>query len=193
MNDFAHKCKSPFLSLSLEENANLKAPWQGHSGSQSPRNWPSIILYSTTLSLSTTYKYHSNLRQMSLSSASNRTVTWCKWRANLRQVTRQSDASYKVVQCDFSLLIHSCYHINTHEAASLPLQTRGRCLLRMRSKWCESSRGLPSVHSLFPWKQEIVVYWVWEVKNVKARMDCFQFILPSLENKRHCLLKMRSK
>ena len=97
MNDFAHKCKNPFLSLSLEENASLKAPWQGHSGSQSPRNWPSIILYSTTLSLSTTYKYHSNLHQMSLSSASNRTVTWCKWRANLRQVTRQSDASYKTV------------------------------------------------------------------------------------------------
>ena len=184
MNDFTHKCKSPFLSLSFEENANLKAPWQGHSGSQSPRNWPSIILYSTTLSLSTTYKYHSNLRQMSLSSASNRTVTWCKWHANLRQVTRQSDASYKVVQCDFSLLIHSCYHINTHEAVSLPLQTRGRCLLRMRSKWGESSRGLPSVHSSLPWKQEIVVYWVWEVKNVKAHMECPQFALPSLGNRR---------
>ena len=42
---------------------------------------------------------------------------------NLRQVTRSSDASYKVVQCDFSLLIHSFYHINTHEAASLPLET----------------------------------------------------------------------
>ena len=193
MNDFAHKCKSLFLSLSVEENASLKAPWQGHSGFQSHRNWPSIILHSTTLSLSTTYKYHSNLRQMSLSSASNRTVTWCKWRTNLRQVTRSSDASYKVVQYDFSLLILSCYHINTHEAASLPLETRGRCLLRMRSKWCESSRGLPSVHSLFPWKQEIVVYWVWEVKNVKARMNCFQFILPSLGNKRRCLLKMRSK
>ena len=157
MNDFAHKCKSPFLSLSLEENASLKAPWQGHSGSQSPRNWPSIILYSTTLSLSTTYKYHSNLHQMSLSSASNRTVTWCKWRANLRQVTRQSDASYKVVQCDFSLLIHSCYHINTHEATFPPLETGDHCLLSVRSKERKGSHELPSVHSSLPWKQKGVV------------------------------------
>ena len=163
MNDFAHKCKSPFLSLSLKENASLKAPWQGNSGSQSPRNCPSIIFYSTTLSLSTTYKYHSNLHQMSLSSASNRTVTWCKWRANLRQVTRQSDASYKVVQCDFSLLIHSCYHINTHEAAFPPLETGG------------------------------VACWEWEVNNVKDCVECPLFTLSSLGNKRHCLLKMRSK
>jgi len=53
---------------------------------------------------------------------------------NLCQVTRSSDASYKVVQCDSSLLIHSCYHINTHEAASLPLETGDRCLLSVRSK-----------------------------------------------------------
>ena len=130
---------------------------------------------------------------MSLSSASNRTVTWCKWRANLRQVTRSSDASYKVVQYDFSLLILSCYHINTHEAVSLPLETRDRCLLRMRSKWGEGLHGLLLVHSSLPWKQEIVVYWVWEVKNVKARMNCPQFALPSLENRRRCLLRMRSK